>query len=1291
VAEADQITISGTVTGPSGGPVEGVGVFASLATGEFAHTSTDSSGSYLLSLPAGLVFMHVRAPESMRLAERFVSLGDVSADVVRDFQLEAGHLVTGTVLTPHGQPAGDGFSVELHSMSTSLSTGEWFNANTTEVDGEFRVVAPVGEYWIQARSSPPHYDVQQHLDLSAGDVTGLVLRLSSDPTSTIHTDPPVAALIDIGDPDELGIAQVVGSVGAVLPSAHVLLVNLNSTHTVNTVSDEDGSFSMQIFAPPGSFVIVRHGSPGVRWAGFGSGSGQWQTPYPATILYVPHEHAGDPGTIPFADAGAILGTTADTVGAAWAIEASIGTEEKAAPKGRARRSGSANAAYQASDALRISGTIRILSPAIDSNTDVSGVSALGDLSMLRLFDQDGRAISPHSDFMSSSLTPTGFPILGRARPALGAGAEIPVSGLQRVGDHVIEGSIDTTFQIPAEAPPGVYRPVIYWFIDGVPSTNQWPGTEVITSTFEASEAVLPPLVVGEVAESWRIPWRLLAEDFSLGQRGTGAMEDRGRFELAPKIVSQGAPYVIPPVNVRAGTRISYRLEPFLPTISYNERRQPCRPLLPFADPAGVLNVVVEEPDGSIQDLGSAPLVQSFAHSSTTDAGADINIGTVRLDDVYSLTTLDHRFRFSFEKYGRHFVHMSGELEDLWGNSYSGGGSYELWVGYPIDIDPGVLPGTPMAVGDVFNPSVQLNPRVPAEIELTVTLLPDSDPAQVLTQTISGAANAHGYFDGADGEIELSAAGEYRVDLAARYVTDTGELYMGAMTWGGVVMSPPAEAELVAHGQRGLDTLSQIPASWFVSSRDLQIPAGAVSHTFNPYFNGDLLWSRMSDGAWGGDSLLIVATVQDTVGDLETSIRSRAERMNLLAVPHVTEERFDSGELPLFSSTRSGRAPNIDSDLDQIAYSYRYSERPGVRVREVVSEDPNNGGYWRLDTLYDDQLGVGVGGDQPNDFKFQYLGVVFRDLDADHNEYLGQGTGWVFIPESDTAGTRTMPPFAGPGNGGWTTEGGPIMTLEGKDVHIFVVPTGVRPGAVLEVGDAFRFGGHIMPTLPSQVAVTVDSPTGAEHELTGQANEVGYFFSDDSFAVDEPGVWTVDDNVWHDGACSGGSTVSPYPAGGVLGSDDGVYRFYVPTPDQPPLEISSPVPGFLVFADEVYPVNIRARVPSGLENATLHYTITMPGVVLDQGKVKAKGRRVELVFDAETLHDSFPNLDLWGRELPGRPGLSDTISIGLLLEGTLDGGQVYRAATVTLQGEEVSVGSRLPRLPGPPRRVMRRLP
>jgi hypothetical protein len=501
------------------------------------------------------------------------------------------------------------------------------------------------------------------------------------------------------------------------------------------------------------------------------------------------------------------------------------------------------------------------------------------------------------------------------------------------------------------------------------------------------------------------------------------------------------------------------------------------------------------------------------------------------------------------------------------------------------------------------------------------------------------------------------------------------MYMGSQTWGGVVMTPDVDADLIAHGRRGVDTLQSIPNPWFVSSRDLAIPAGVVTHSLNPYYNGDIFWSRMSDAAWGGDSLILGASVQDEIGTIAAAIQARANHMQPATyMPGSMAERFSKNEIPLFSSTRSGQPVQMrPDDVDQIAYSYRTSQRPGLRVRELVAEDGQSGGYWRLDTLYDDQLGVGVQGDLPNDFKFQYVGAVYRDLESGHSEYLGQGTGWVFIPDSDATGSRVMPPFAGTGNGGWTTEGGPLMTLKGEAIDIFILPTAVGPGAVIETGDLFRFAGHIMPTLDSEVSWTATAPSGAQHIGGGQANSIGYFYDPaDDFTVDEAGLWSVDAKVWHDGQCSGGATVPPYPQGDVLGSDNGRYWFYVVPEGAAGLAITSPSPGYHSAGDTLAPIPITGAIPAGWSNVTLDATIAMPGFILKHLQAPASGGAFKVVFDPVALAQDFPNLDLIGRD-EWRPGLSDTITIAILLRGQSGGQPVARAAVVTLQGQQVYTG------------------
>jgi hypothetical protein len=167
---------------------------------------------------------------------------------------------------------------------------------------------------------------------------------------------------------------------------------------------------------------------------------------------------------------------------------------------------------------------------------------------------------------------------------------------------------------------------------------------------------------------------------------------------------------------------------------------------------------------------------------------------------------------------------------------------------------------------------------------------------------------------------------------------------------------------------------------------------------------------------------------------------------------------------------------------------------------------------------------------------------------------------------------------------------------------------------------------------------------------------------------------VDVRVWHDGMCSGGRTVPPYPSGDVLGSEHGRYWFYVVQRDASRLNVSAPAPGFLSFPGGVTPVTISGTVPITLTDAVVDYTITMPGFILEHSQVSVTNSTYTVVFDPVALACDFPNLDLIGRDARNLPGLADTFQIGLLLRGRDTGGNlVYRANSIVLQGELVFVG------------------
>src|SRR5262249_9536223 len=156
------------------------------------------------------------------------------------------------------------------------------------------------------------------------------------------------------------------------------------------------------------------------------------------------------------------------------------------------------------------------------------------------------------------------------------------------------------------------------------------------------------------------------------------------------------------------------------------------------------------------------------------------------------------------------------------------------------------------------PGVVTSPAVAADVTVRLRLAPNSDPSQMIDQTVSGRANRFGYFHSPAGALVLGQAGEYRVDVTASYIDDQGQLWMGSRTWGGVVA--PSSPAIVAHGREGINNgLSTIGPEWFFRT-DTGVPIGG-NHIPFPYYSGDVTWQQKSDAA------MPVVTFEDPLGSL----------------------------------------------------------------------------------------------------------------------------------------------------------------------------------------------------------------------------------------------------------------------------------------------------------------------------------------------------------------------------------------------------------------------------------------
>ncbi len=1015
-------------------------------------------------------------------------------------------------------------------VCASLPPEEWWAGTCaeTESEGNFQLRVPPAVYTVTVRPVfPLRLTRLRRVEVSGEGVTDLVVTVSRDSVPFVPDDPPKAALISLSPPTADGEVTLRGAAGAVALYSAVVAITLETGHFATAQAADDGSFTATLFAPAGTSVLIKADPFGTSVAEFLS------APWGDDLLFSNGEQggalsllAGLPGTIL---------RVVDPPGAALSIGGAGRIRWDVLPSWTFH--GSINAqTLSPGDSLQAHGTIRVDSPALQG---VSGLRVRVTLRLERLSDTDGSTILRSNTFASTFLTPTGLPI---ERGPLWHDAGLYHSRdlpLVKTAATQAAAEVDLTLALPPDLPAGYYRPFLsFWFPD-MPTED--PPSRSITQLIQqaarsfVSDARLPIIRVGSPA-SPRLSWSILLDTLSNGSRGVLAVEDADHFGIAQRILTTSETFVIPRLGAASGQPLTYRLEPFVPTASLGNGSggpSPAPPRIPFQFPSGSLTVTIHHPDGTETTLGPAPFVQSRLRSLVDDEGSLLDGSAGHISDVYQLTTLDPRFEVAFTQDGLHIITVEGTIDDIWGNTWTGGGTYEVHVGRVLALDTAVLPGTHFEVGDGFNPGLAISPPVTADVEVRLQHVPHSDVRQLQERVIRGRTNRFGYFQPAGNSFVFERPGEYRVDITARGEDAQGQVWMGSRTWGGVVA--PVDPLIVAHGRRGIDEQDTIGPQWFTRDQ-IGIPIGG-SHVHFPFQSGDVTWLENADAS------IPLLTFHDPSRRLTELLRQRADEVPLGFGAGSFAERVVVGETPLFSSRPDGNDLHLDpTKVDLWAYSYRSVQRPLVRVREEIGAEAIPNPYWRFDDRYADQIGVGAHGDLPGEFKFQYGAAVLYGSALDQAHYAIYGSLFVLVPDDDPDGTRTFPPFQGNGGG---PSGGPLFSLKGEEIDLFIHLTGVRPGSVLETGNTFALVGAVGPTLPAKVAYTVTAPDGSKRTFRGQANEIGYYYEpEDNFIVDQPGRYTVDLQVTYDGRTSAGQVTAPFPQGDVLGTARGRFSVYV---------------------------------------------------------------------------------------------------------------------------------------------------
>jgi hypothetical protein len=848
------------------------------------------------------------------------------------------------------------------------------------------------------------------------------------------------------------------------------------------------------------------------------------------------------------------------------------------------------------DALRLSAGDR-LSLAMDAR--LVGVDLPLDARLLvtlrllpAIVDDDG-TLRPVSDAgtnfgWTSVVTASGLPVDNVTSVTSSASALVEPHEFVRSGDAVLF-PLDISLNAP-NLPDGLYIPLLQ-------------GEIVLPD--QTSAEIMPqtrlPLVVnlGEVnAVDLPLVWALFFDTPSDGARGLLAREADGA--LSNRVRFNPPTYILPP-RYANGDAIPYVLEPYLPTQFPNRSDATFAPLIPLRLPGGQITVRITRPDDTSDDLGVQTIAQAAASTAAFEESA--LFGTTAPLDAYRLTTLNPALTgYIFDQYGEYEIDLRGELQDVFGNRYIGGGTYRVLVAELLDLLPAVLPGTPFETGDVFHPGAHIYPGIPAELTVRLTVYP-LDGSAALTQTFSGRANRFGVFVADAEAFTFETPGEYVVEYEARYQANDGRLWAASLRAAGVIAARD-ERDWFAHGARtviGADG-SRIRRAWY-DAATLALPTPL--QTYFPYHSGDILW-------FADESSARVRPAQHVREVGLAYQRWLAEQIAPDApIDGVTlARRAVEGELPVGIT-----------DRDSSSYAYLSAARPGGMSRQLIDGsltalDPG----WTPNDPFNLQIGAGLNGDQPGDYTFLFGGTIIREGEV--RAAAIYGALLVTIAPDDPRGVRVFPPARGADGAG---DGGALLTVRNQEVTTFLHLTGVRPGDIYEVGDTFALSGQIAPPLASLIRVEVISPRGVKRTLGGTANRIGYYYNpEDDFRFDEAGVWMVEVQVEHRGSTSAGDTAPPYPSGGVLGGQMTRFPVYVLASDTDLLEWNSRLTDALIPPAVAY--NFNFTLPQGWSELEAYYTLSTPGYIIEEGEIRLSGRSFTYLYNPSTLRERFNFLE-----------------------------------------------------------------
>jgi len=512
-------------------------------------------------------------------------------------------------------------------------------------------------------------------------------------------------------------------------------------------------------------------------------------------------------------------------------------------------------------------------------------------------------------------------------------------------------------------------------------------------------------------------------------------------------------------------------------------------------------------------------------------------------------------------------------------------------------------GMPYLVGSRYKSDISLFPAVPAEVQMTTTLFPDSDRTRAQVTSSSGRASRAGLFGLSQGmkPVIFDRPGEYYAHLVAKYTDTAGHLWVCSVRHGGVVY--PQDSSIVAHGKKMrlggeyFDRAETHTGGGRSGDDDTKVVVEPAQGYLNyPYRAGDVL--LIASDPQKSNYVVPVLTMQ--LAD-SLSAYSHLEGAGATNVRMETSNGLSAHLFPEFVTTW--------------AYYYSSAARPGFMSRFFVAEDGIQQPYWSTErSNFGRQINASDNGDLPGDIYRLLGGIVVRSA-GKKPAYAGYIASAFILPPA-TRNNRII--AAGSED---------LIGPDSTAARCWLA--GTRPGTVYDVGTPFRPAIQVDPLLPADITFTLEYPDGHKVSAKGTADSLGQFAGRDPWILSEAGVYRYALKATWNGFSA---RMPGFPAEGG--------QLYVIEADPPPANVglSLDLPPESTFAP-----------PDGAEIAgrstakTVFYTAIIPGSVVEQGELPVENGRFRYKLDPSSINARFKTYDIVNR-LAFRPEVKKVLHI-----------------------------------------------